>query len=255
MRCGNVDAVQAIRIRLERIEPRLARHRRQVVLLGEHGHDAVVIRAVRVGKAVDRPHPAPLEEQFREPQLVALLRRRERREWDVVRRVTADLHTAVLEIKEVVPRHVAGLSDVVRHDVEHRLHPALLQHWEHDAPVVLIAVVKGEDHGLCGQFLLALARACIVLRGDGRIALLREVVQLCRKLCGWDGVAHLIRFCVILHHVIFQYGKARRLCRQQPCSSRQNNEQRQRQSMGEPPRNTSHQSCSSSDALRIFRRR
>ena len=117
-------------------------------------------------------------------QLLALFLGGQRRQRNVVRRVAADLHAVPLQVKEVVPRHIAGETDIIRHHIEHCLHAALFEHRQNDTVVVLVAIVKGEDDGFFGQLLLALACACIVLRRNRRIPLRSEIVQLRCKVLG-----------------------------------------------------------------------
>ena len=170
--------------------------------------------------------------------------------------MAADLHAAPLHRKEVVPCEVAGLSDVVRHHVEDRLHPALLEHGQDDAVVVLVAVVKGEDDGLFWQRLLALARACVVLRRDRRIPLGSEIIELLGKVRRRHHIRFRVGLRVLRHHVVLEDGKARRrLCGQNPRCKRHEQEHGQRQPLREQPRNSTDQIDTSSAALRIFRRR
>ena len=96
----------------------------------------------------------------------------------VICRMAADLDAAVLHITELFPVQIARLADLIRDDVDRRLHTVFLEDGQQVRVVVLIAIVKRQDDRLRRQFHLAALGLHEVEHRDGRVALLLEVVQL-----------------------------------------------------------------------------
>ena len=120
----------------------------------------------------------------------------------MVRRMAADFHTCVLKRTQIIPCKIAVLTNIVCHHIEHGLHAPFTKHRQNDTRVVLIAIIKGEDHGFFGKLLLALACPRIILRRDGRIAFCREIIQLCRKVRRCDGIWLCSRTRVLRDHMV-----------------------------------------------------
>ena len=102
----------------------------------------------------------------------------------VVGRMAADLDAAHLHRAQLIPREVARLTDLIRDDVDRRLHAVFLEDGQHLRVIVLIAVIKRQDDGLCRQFHLAALRLHEVEHRDGRVTLLLEIVELLPEVLG-----------------------------------------------------------------------
>ena len=181
-RMRDVDALHQVRVRLKRVEPGVPCHGGQVLVLREKRRQRRVVGAIRIRECVDRVDAVPLQQELRQMHFIELSRCIHPGQRVVIGRMAADLNAAVLHITELFPIQIARLADLIRDDIDRRLHAVFLKDGQQVRVVVLIAIVKGQDNRLRRQFHLAALGLHEVEHRDGRVALLLEVVQLLAEL-------------------------------------------------------------------------
>ena len=132
------------------------------------------------------------------------------------------LNTTVLHIPQLIPGQIPLAANAVGDHVNRGLHASFLQHGQKNGVIVLIAVIKGQNHRLIRQFLLALLGPHKILHGNGGIALCLQIIELLLKLrhrhcIGPAFLIHIITDMMVFEH---QYAPWRR-CHGQPGNKNQ----------------------------------